>query len=492
MADQPLKELEDKEESDYQRERDRQVNASTSPPLGESVRMPAIWALEAFTPSQIKNLGAAAERLGWTNGDDWILNFDFTDKIADFRTRSMGGGWLNLGYILSEQAKRSPLSNSRRAPLPQGIERIRASLIQPFPSITILCLRFDLDNETATSLMPPLMEVYSTYREPISHGGWRIVEVEHQKKLAVEFARAALRSIATEWIANYFPGHFASHPDGNLVPTCELLMFEKQEAFVDRSSYADPTFLQALSVLDAMDTWQSEDLPGLYLKLKDRLTDQQSAAGRATLFGNVHQALATKEHLTSYGADKERQLVNWLHYLDRTLATWTVRELGRDFIRRIGRTRDAYAELDRSRIRGVDELKKLDAAFSDIQRNAVPFAHDLARFCRIKGLFFHDVFEFEPVRKSENFNPKLFVTSRDWLIECARYIQRLEEHLRFVAQQTAQMVTSTVNEQLAQSNLRLQRQIGTMTYIMLLLAALTAIAPLGSLASWIVDLLIDQ
>ena len=475
-----MNEEENQEERDYRRERDRKMNAITSPPEGEMVRVPVVWVLEAFTPSQIHSLRDGAERLGWTRTDTWTSDRNFLETISSFRSRSVGGGWVNLGYIIPEHARSGIFMDHRRAALPDGVERVHAALIQPFPSTTILCLRFEFDDAAATSLMPALMESYATYEEPIGERRRRIVGVEHQKQLAVELARAALRSLATEWVATHFPGHFAKSAASNVLPTCELMLFTKQEDFVGRASGANPDFLQMLSLSDYMDTWRSDDLPGLYLKIGQR--SSEGASARAVVFANLQRALEGKD-LKAYGADKEAQLINWFEYFDTTLATWAIGELAQDYIASIGRTRDEYARsfAPQEGAGATDHLKRLDAALSEVQQNAVPFAHDVAYYSRNERLFFHDVYEFRLARPLEKYDPQLFENTRQWLLKSAHYIQRLEEHLRFVAQQTARMISSATNEELSRSNLRLQRQIGFMTIIMLLLAVATAIEPLSKL-----------
>ena len=222
----------------YFEKRDTEANSRTSLPAGETVKVPSIWVFEAFTPALINNLQNGVDRLGWST-EDPSLNPDFPDAVSDMRSQSWGGGWLNLGHIVPLGEKQS-FSFNRQAPLPSGITAVRASILQPLPSTTLLCCQFMLDDSLANSLEQPLAETYKTYRAPIREKSYRIVGVDHQKQQAVETMRAYLCSICTEWVIEYFPGYFSSDLGGHAVPTCELLLFSKHEDFTDLRLGVDP------------------------------------------------------------------------------------------------------------------------------------------------------------------------------------------------------------------------------------------------------------
>jgi len=452
----------------YKNKRDPKINASTTPPADEAVRVPSIWVLEAFTPTLVGALRRGAEKLNWLESDR-ALNPDFPDRVNELRSQAWGGGSLNLGYILPI-GTRLGLSPNRVAPLPAGIAAIHASILQPFPSTTLLCCQFLLEDDLANSLEQPLREVFATYSQPIGSGITRIVTVDQQKEQAVELSREALRTICAEWVAEYFPGHFRSELGGKSAPTCELITFAKQGDFNIQRSGAEPHFLQMLSLERTPDIWVSDDLPGLLLQVRRRAAQ---SPGRAVLFGNADLALAGKD-LGAYGATKEEQLTRWCHDLDWTLGAWALSQVAQDFIAEIGKTRDAYGSVDLSSASsGAANIWELERGFLHLQRNAIPFAHDLAVYCESEGRFMHEVYEFRPTFHL-GFERKLFGDMRVWLKEAAAHIQEAEKQVRAIGAQAGRMISAVTNERLAQTNIRLQRWMFVMTGAVLLLTLLTA------------------
>jgi len=75
----------------YHNEKDPKTNAETTPPDEEKIRIPAVWAFEAFPPAYIENFHQSINRLGWANEKIDALD-DFQDTLHDMRHRVAGGG----------------------------------------------------------------------------------------------------------------------------------------------------------------------------------------------------------------------------------------------------------------------------------------------------------------------------------------------------------------------------------------------------------------
>lgn len=466
----------------YHEERDQKINSCTSLPPEEKVRVPSIWVFEAYTPSLIGNLQDGTDRLGWA-GSEALLNPDFPDAISDMRSTRWAGGWLNLGYIVPINDKQY-FSFHRRAPLPSGIAAIQATVWQPFPSTTLLCCQFMLDDSLANSLEQPLAESFKTFKEPIGENSVRFVGVEHQKQNAVEVMREYLCSLCSDWVTEYFPGYFSSETGGHALPACELLLFSKQEDFSDLAySHSEPNFLQMLNLRASRDTWASKELANFYLKLAER---RSHTPGRAILFGNVNQVL-NDQNLDMYGNDtREQKVVHRLHDLDRTLSTWVLSLIAQDFVAEMGKTRDAYGSLNISTNSfNTEKLRELDRRLLEFQRNAIPFAHDIADYCERVGWFMHNVSEFEPTRKWGDYEPKLFGDMRQGLTSSATHIKAAEQQIRAIALQTGNIISTISNEKLVSTNLRLQSSMGWMTVVMLYLTAITAQPLLERFGNWL-------
>lgn len=460
--------------------RDSKDNADTALPLDEEIRVPAIWVFEAFTPTVIKNLHSSMESLGW-HQSDLMFNADVPKRINDMRSALPGGGWLNLGHIISTNAAPN-IFQHRRAPLPNGIESISASLFLPFASTTILCCQFSLTDEFAKSLEQPIRDQYKTYKEPTGRKSYRIFNVETQKRQAVSVMREYLVSVCCEWIMEYFPGYFSQQGKHSLLPACELIHVKQFDQFpVSRREALKPNYLGMLDLVNLYPLLKCRDIDNLYFHIND---SWRGAENRAVIFGNINKILSSKD-LSVYGSAKEEQVVNWLTYLDRTLGTWVVSLVARQMISEFAAIRDFYGELALSRANlNAEKVWALDRRLSGIQCDATPFAYELQRHCEAKALFLHDVFEFESVDEDPKHQIKLFHGLMSILKASAKHILEVDEQLRRTSSQAGQITTAISNEKLATTNLRLQKRMLWMTVVMLILAGLTAKKQLVDLWVW--------
>lgn len=459
------------------RERDPRDNAETSLPRDESLHVPCIWAFEVFTPTLIANLWSGANRLGGATSSTGGPGEGFPDLIADWRLRASGGGWVNLGFIVNPEKYR-PLSNARTAPLPTGIDAVHATILQPLPSTTILGCQCFLDKDASAALEAPFRETFATYAQDLGNGVTQFISVEHQRIQAVELIRAYLRAQCCEWLAGLFPGLFHSLGGANAIPTAELLMFTEQHEFehLRSPSEAKSTMLRVLDLDTVVDIWKSDELAGLYLKLEN---GSQGASGRAVLFGNVNHALADKD-LAGYGETREDKVVHWCQYLDHSFGAWILELAAEKYVAELATVRDGYGSLQfDAGATNVDNTKQLERAISRLARNAIPFAYELSQFCNSRGLFMHNIFEFESVHKWEKVQRRLFAESRERLMLLSDYIKDVEQQVRAIALQAGQIITAAANERVADTNLRLQRGIAWMTIAILILTALLAKKEIG-------------
>jgi hypothetical protein len=333
------KELIENSESEYYRERDAKINRETTPDPDEHIRIPVIWVFEAFPPSFIRNLRISSEKLGW-NDEERALNPIFPDSIDDMRARFLGGGWLNLGYIVSESEKYWPMMPPRKAPLPEGVKMIRASVLQYIPSTTIFVGQFFMNEDAKASLEQPLNQIYKTYKKPLKGGGYSIEGVEKQKKAAVEGRREFLRRHCTNWIREYMPGLFASGIMGDYFPACELILLAKNNPFIQVGDLPQKSFLGMLG-LDyncRYNAWISDNLKGLYLNFVKGGGDDN---GRIVMSGNENEML-DDEKLNMFGEDnRQENIISYTEFLDDTLGLWTLNRIAQSYEKRLGAIRDA-------------------------------------------------------------------------------------------------------------------------------------------------------
>lgn len=104
----------------HARENDLEENARTTPPTDEFIDLRCIWAVEFYTPAHVSRLIAGFRDLVWDTEAFGGLPSP-VQWIQRRNQRLFGGGWLNLGVIISpESAARS--AHYRRAPLPAYVE----------------------------------------------------------------------------------------------------------------------------------------------------------------------------------------------------------------------------------------------------------------------------------------------------------------------------------------------------------------------------------
>ncbi|PKO93941.1 MAG: hypothetical protein CVU15_00980 [Betaproteobacteria bacterium HGW-Betaproteobacteria-1] len=445
--------------------KDPQDNLSTSLPDGESVRVSAIWVIDAFTPSLINNLSEGARKLGWTeNGTS--LNPDFVEKINDMRLGSSAGGWLNLGYIISSDKKRFT-PHQLQAPLPEGISAICASVLQPFPCTTLLCCKFILEDELASSLKQPYSEHFTTYAEQVDPHLVRLISVAQQKHQAVSVMRDYLRSLCTSWMNEYFPGHFSLGEAGSLAPTCELLLFNQEKDFLrTKASFSEPHFLEMLNLEYRHDRWKAESLSNFFLKFEPK---KPKHPAKATLYGNIEEVL-DKSDIEAFGEDRKDKILGYLDDLDQSLCTWALAVMADDFVADMGRTRDQYGSLDiDNELLNLEEIRSLDKNLVNFQRNAIPFALDLKNYCQDENYFMHNVYRFHSVEKWRGEYSFLFQIIKQRLEDAASHILITEKQISAIASRTSNIITAGSNERLAHSNARSQKMMLWLTVAIFLL-----------------------
>jgi len=447
---------------------DVRVNSLTSPPPEEEIRIPTIWAFEVYTPTCINNLRRGATTLGWVSSDGMFINPDFTNRVEDFRSRASGGGWLNLGYIVNEGKSTWPMH--RQGPLPDKVRSIRAAIHQPLPSTTILICQFLFEESAIISVEQTLRAEYATYSTPI-RGGRRFISVENQKHEATNTMRAYLRSICTNWIKEHVPGYFSSEYSISGIPTCELVTFKHCRPYepIGTPIYS---FLQMLNLEHNYQAWKTDDAKGMFFQFFEVVEHE---FGRAVITGKLDEMLAGQS-LEAYGKDRESQILNWVRYLDHTLGAWVLYVLTLDFEKQLGMIRDDYGNIDISNIKtAAKDAIHIDHKLLHLQRDVVPFADDLTAYCENEHVFMHEVCNFSPAndrRKAGN----LFKSMKEAMVSKARYLVRVEAQTRAIAIRVGQVISSITTDKLANSNLKLQRGVYWMTFMLLVLTVVLVFA----------------
>ena len=179
----------------HMRERDPELNAKSEPPPDEVIDLHCVWAIEFYTPSQIAELLAGFERLGWNSSDD---SLDFTSNPALWiqRTRqsSQGAAWMNLGIIQRPEQK-AYVGYARSAPLPPGVEYGFAEMYSLTSSITCVVLGFVVDDTQKKCFDNALRLKRKTVIKPLRSRGYQILGPDLQKKDEINKIRSQVRGL---------------------------------------------------------------------------------------------------------------------------------------------------------------------------------------------------------------------------------------------------------------------------------------------------------
>jgi len=451
----------------FHKDHDPISNAKTTPPKEEHIRIPAIWAFEAYTPSYISNFYDGIKELGW-NEDAWDDNVELKDMLNGLRHTTTGSDWINLGYIVDEENKTSQ-PGTRKAKLPDGVESIKASIFQFLPSTTILACKFKMKDDLARLIEDPIRETYSTNKER-TKDGYRIIDVYQQKKDAIVLTREYLKNLCTSWLTNNLPGLFSAGYLNGEYPACELIIFEKHVPYQKIDGKENKSYPAILEIENSYYAWECDDLKGVYLQSRDYLHENKNSI---VLLGNINEMLASID-LRGYGNTTEDRILNYLNYIDNSLGTWVLLILVQLFEKQVNMLRDKYGEHDINM--DVSSLIDLDRQLIELQKNTVPFIHELKDFCMDETCFMHDIFEFKAIHKMRNKEVGLFASIRERLLFYADKLKNNEALLRDAANSIRQITATEVSKYLAKTNIQLQKRMSLMTLVILLLTILTAVS----------------
>lgn len=352
--------------------------------------------------------------------------------------------------------------------MPQGIKAIKGSLLQFLPSTTIFACQFIIGDELESSIETPLRDIYTTFKEKIP-SGHTYHDVFHQKEDAVSLAREYLKNLCTSWFSQNFPGLFASGDFGNTFPTFEFLAFEQYSPRDKKEKRFSRDYLNLLGIGDDFDTWYCEELSGLFLQIKQK-------SDNIVLFGNYNEMLSNKD-LHSYGNEKKDRILNFLNYIDRTLGIWVMQCLTSTFEKYLTKLRDSHGTIDIKKISSEPSLLvELDMKILENQKNISPFLYELENFCENKDFFMHDIYEFQPVHEMRKKCDDLFNSIRKNLIYLVNHLSMNEKLLQNTANANRQIASVISSNEVAKTNIALQKKMNLMTLVILFLTIIASIS----------------
>lgn len=349
-------------------------------------------------------------------------------------------------------------------------------MIQFIPSTTILVCQFNFEDDLANIIDDSLRETYKTYKKKIKHG-YRFESVEHQKKNSINLNREYLNNICSTWLKENFAGIYASDLIKEEHPVCTFLTLEKNIPFMkDEHKWND--YMSLLDIDNDFDAWQNEKLQGLYLKLP---REKNSVRKSLLLTGNINEMLKD-EDLKFYGQTKEPSVLNFLQYLDYTFGTWVLSTLLDSYIYKITDLRDLYGKTDINNLsQSISTITELDHQVIKSQKNILPFISEIKHYCENQSYFMHEIYEFSPLNEHANQERQLFHTLRESMIYRIELLEQNEKILKETANAARQINTVVSSDNLANTNLRMQKSMHKMTIVILFLTLISTLSAVVSI-----------
>ena len=447
---------------------DPQENAETSPPEGERIDLCCAWGVEFYTPAHLADLVKGFRKLGW-DGDD--PNGPSRDPVAwlnGLRRYQHGGAWMNLGYLTSENSDLPFWGvDKHEALLPACAKYAKAGIYSMSPSLVSVVVCFVFNDETSNLLDAALRTNRKTYAT--SSLGWhRFNTPRIQKEEHIRQIRADITNQIGNWFSENLPGIFSSGLLDHEIPTCEFVTLGEAEPFPSPKDgqYDYQSYLEILGLRREFDVWESSGLPGLKLKMPNRVG----------LYPQYHLLLAINESQQKkgmpsyYSSDsRESRIAAVDRPISNLLSFWSIRPMLEGYTQHLSEVRDLAILSPKGSHSSAEILEGVrgDVAFS-VDIAAV--TSELAMNLEDRVPMVSEIERFEP-SDSEFYEPGTLLSQHlEFVVgRQATWLQRTDESLRNQLAQYGSLVG-------AEENVRLQGKITFLTWVLLLLAGATLVA----------------
>jgi hypothetical protein len=453
----------------FRRYQDVKSNAESTPPPGERIELHSLWLAEAYSPSTVMNLLNGLRRLGWASDLSQSLGeVNLARWVASSRAAAYGGSWANIGTIVNPGDTRF-LGTTREALLPEGVDYARGTVSTLTPSLTVLVIQFVFTDQVAQDFDTPMRRSYETYARKQGPRFTAYITPGSQKQDAMLASRRAIRDHCGYWFRSNLPGVFSSGLIETGLPSCEFITTRLTKPFEREPSWSWDHYMRRLGLEGDWDTWRSDELPGLGLRLPRGAEDDAFALLLAGRFDDIF----VDDDMQFWGGRTRGGFTARLDdYIDRTIAAWAARAALIGYQQRLTEMRDRASLPEgktKAAIRALDSVRKeLLLTTADAQR----VGRDLAAMAEEKRLYSHSFeTDFEPAAASRReFEPSLIELMREDTLSRARTLSETEQHVREVLLASSNLASTT-------ANLRLQRRITALTWILLILAILALAVP---------------
>jgi hypothetical protein len=460
-----------REANAYHEKRDPKENAESRPPGEEQVELHSIWVAEIYTPSLVGRLREGLHGLGWDKGGESmaIEHLNVAQWVAESRSSSLGGGWVNLGGLA--RPGDTSYFGVRRTPLPDGVAYGSATMHSPVPSLTVCVLEFVLD-ETRRRGIQDVLESEFRSKMPRLDGGTQIHSPKNLKQDALKASRTAARDSCAQWFRDHLPGAFAGGLAGGLFPTLELLITTSAEPF--RMEGPDnPWYMWALNLESATDAWINPSIPELVLQMPHISFDDRTAL---VLTGKKPDIFSNRsEQFEGYG-DGDRALTHWLsHRIEGNLVMWAIYQLLLGNKEDLGELRDAVRSKTESSKQATKRLEDIRSALLATSADAEIAATEIRTVYELEHWHPWNATDFEPLWEYRKERQDSWIEAlRSSTLMLAKNLLTSQRQVRDTLAAEGSLVGGI-------TNLKVQR---TLVWLTVFIAILTCLAVGIAAAQW--------
>ena len=463
------------------RESDPQQNFDTTPPHDEFIDLVCLWAVEFYTPAHTDSLIDNFISLGWNRDESPGELRNPIAWLEGLRRRHLGGAWLNLGLLGPNNSKEFWRRPDHNVPLPPNVQYATAGLYSLTPSLVCIVVCFVFDDRSAGMLDKALRTDHSTYSTP-TRRGWQFHRPLNQKSDNIKKCREELSKLAYDWFAVHLPGLFSSGFLGRQLPTCELVTTRLYEPFESSPSIKDPVdgYRMILGIDHDLDAWKYRGTPTLRLKL---LKGWEQGP-------RYHMILAMRESLSEQCRTNEsttQSVRDQLHELDQIvpnwLNAWAILPLLEGYTRHIREIRDSASLRPKGRQNSLKVLEVL-AKHVSFSIDIAAVVAELTPESKTPIYLFRLDGQFEPCHERLDGELSLAASLHRVIRDRANWLQRTDNSLRDQLTQYGSIIGSA-------ENVRLQRKIGLLTWVLVAFGLVTLLMPVLTLTQslWFRDVL---
>lgn len=337
-------------EDELHRMGDVEDNAQGRAAADQQFRTWGVWAVEAYTPSNFSNLCAGLERIqSGSFGPEghpaaWLR-----------RQRSYPGSRYNLQF--SPLGRKFPF-RTFEVELPSFASAVSGTVWCATPSLTLLTLSFDLNDEQKSRLDNILHAYFPTRVTPIGGSGAWISDPDLERRRNVNLARAEWAAEAKRWINERFPGLFSR--DSAELPTFEFTEAQGLEPF--GSGESNPRDILVHTALNW--TWHAPfvsdgQLTGLHFVPFSYVDDESAWHSLLAMSREAFEALDGSHWGTTFS------------YLEHTVrpmvGQWAIHRVLDHFRAKICTARDTLADVvaERSAVRSLSRVRTYTVECAD-------------------------------------------------------------------------------------------------------------------------------